>query len=111
VSSSEQSALVVWTEKELEDIRETAQTLVRDPSKLRDYAAAEFAEHTLLLGEVAKKFLRDAALEVKPQDASTLATAGGRLHGEWREMMLPMIKRLMKDGKLKTDEGDTGTPE
>jgi len=25
--------------------------------------------------------------------------------------MLPMIKRLMKDGKLKTDEGDTGTPE
>lgn len=108
--SNPESALVVWTEKELEGIREKAQDLVRDPTRLREYAAAEFAEHTLLLGEVAKKFLKNAALEAKAQDASTLATAGGRLHGEWREMMLPMIKRLMKDGKLK-DESDTGSPE
>lgn len=107
---SEQSALVVWTEKELDKIREKAQDLIRDPSKLKSYATAEFAEHTLLLGEVAKKFLRDAALEQRPQDASTLASAGGKLHGEWREMMLPMIKRLMKDGKLR-DESDTGPSE
>ena len=106
-----ESALVVWTSEQLDHIRETAHALIQDPEKLKGYAAEEFAEHTLLLGEVAKKFLRDAATEVRPQDAATLASAGGKLHGEWREMMLPMIKRLMKEGKLKSDEGIGGPPE
>lgn len=104
---SEEKALVVWSEDDLDRIRDRAHHLIENPGKLKSYAAEEFAEHTLLLGEVAKKCLRDAATQEKPAEILRLAMAGGKLHGEWREMMLPMIKRLLKSAEkgTLTDEG------
>jgi len=104
---SDNEALVVWTQDEIDQITKRAHALIQNPENLKDYASAEFAEHTLLLGDVAKKCLKDAAMQEKPAEILRLAMAGGKLHGEWREMMLPMIKRLMKaaeKGKL-GDEG------
>ena len=75
-SAPPQGLVVIWTGKEINALRKRANALVSCPSDLKAYAVAEFAEHTLLLGEVAKKFLQDAAGTLSAADAAKLATAG-----------------------------------
>jgi hypothetical protein len=90
--------LIVLTRADLDKYVRKAHKLASHPGGLEEYVAKEFMEHSVLLGEATKTLLKNANLEEKKSLALEMFKVGGKLHSEWRESMLPMIRRLSAQG-------------
>src|SRR5574341_624424 len=91
--------IVLWSEQDVERYRTLAREIAADPSRIEQYGAEDFMTQTVLLGETAKRMLTAAGSQERVMDIFRLAVGGAKLHVEWREMALPVIKRLLGAGK------------
>jgi hypothetical protein len=105
--SEEEKGLVVWTDSDITRFREKADFLLTHEGELEKYIAQDFMEQTVLLGETAKLMIAKAGSQEKAADIARLALVGHKLHEGWREMALPVIKRLLQGGKKKDGRGAT----
>ena len=101
---SKSDAVVLWSQEEVAKYKRRARFLAAHPERLDEYAANEFMEQTILLGQTAKKLLAAAGQE-KGIDAAKMAVAGAKVNAAWREMSLPLIKRLWKGAEKKNGRG------
>jgi hypothetical protein len=104
-------SLVVWTQADLDKLEEQARRLAEHSEGWRSYTAVKYSKLILMEGEVAESLLANALREKDPRQAAVLATAGAKVSGQWREGMLPVIKRIMKELVKAENEGNGGPPE